>query len=293
MSIAPTDAPQLAAAPVERSELVQRLQMLATSPTFVVGLAIVLFWVVCALFGRHFAPYDPLADDLLGSLAPPSAEHWFGTDQLGRDVFSRVIVGSRDILTVAPVATLLGTIGGTFLGLLMGYLGGAVDEVVGRFIDAFLAIPLVIVALLALAGLGASNVTVIVVIGLSFTPIVARTVRSAVLAERELDYVAAARLRRESTGHVMFAEILPNVVPPILVEATVRLGYAIFTVATLSFIGFGIQPPSPDWGLSIASNYGLIGGGFWWTVLFDALAIASLVVGVNLIADGVAGVFSE
>jgi peptide/nickel transport system permease protein len=234
-----------------------------------------------------------LADDLLGSLAPPSPEHWFGTDQLGRDVFSRVIVGSRDILTVAPLATLLGVLGGAILGLLMGYLGGAVDEVVGRFIDAFLAIPLVIVALLALAGLGASNFTVIVVIGLSFTPLVARTVRSAVLAERELDYVAAAQLRRESTAHIMFVEILPNVVPPILVEATVRLGYAIFTVATLSFIGFGIQPPSPDWGLSIASNYGLIGGGYWWTVLFDALAIASLVVGVNLIADGVAGVFRE
>jgi peptide/nickel transport system permease protein len=293
LSIGPAHAPELATDRVERSELAQRLQMLATSPTFLIGFAIVSFWVVCALFGRRFVPYDPLADDLLGSLAPPSAEHWFGTDQLGRDVFSRVIVGSRDILTVAPLATLLGTIGGAVLGLLMGYLRGAVDEVVGRFIDAFLAVPLVIVALLALAGLGASNLTVIVVIGLSFTPIVARTVRSAVLAERELDYVAAARLRREGTAHIMFVEILPNVVPPILVEATVRLGYAIFTVATLSFIGFGIQPPSPDWGLSIASNYGLIGGGFWWTVLFDALAIASLVVGVNLIADGVAGVFGE
>jgi peptide/nickel transport system permease protein len=293
LSSAPLDAPDLATAQIERSELVQRLQMLATSPTFVVGLAIVLFWIGCALFGRHVVPYDPLADDLLGSLAPPSSEHWFGTDQLGRDVFSRVIVGSRDILTVAPLATLLGTAAGTVLGLLMGYLRGAVDEVVARFIDAFLAIPLVIVALLALAGLGASNLTVIVVIGLSFTPIVARTVRSAVLAERELDYVAAARLRREGTAHIMFVEILPNVVPPILVEATVRLGYAIFTVATLSFIGFGIQPPSPDWGLSIASNYGLIGGGYWWTVLFDALAIASLVVGVNLIADGIAGVFRE
>jgi peptide/nickel transport system permease protein len=287
------DAPDPQIARIERSELAQRLRMLATSPTCLVGLAIVLFWVGCALFGRHLVPLDPLADDLLDSLAPPSAAHWFGTDQLGRDVFSRVIVGSRDILTVAPLATLLGTAAGTVLGLVMGYLGGAVDEIVARFIDAFLAIPLVIVALLALAGLGASNLTVIAVIGLSFTPLVARTVRSAVLVERGLEYVAAAQLRRESAAHIMFAEILPNVVPPILVEATVRLGYAIFTVATLSFIGFGIQPPSPDWGLSIASNYGLIGGGYWWTVLFDALAIASLVVGVNLIADGVAGAFRD
>ncbi|MFO1037554.1 MAG: ABC transporter permease [Geminicoccaceae bacterium] len=276
-----------------RSDLADRLGMLARTPTFLVGAAIVLFWIVCALFGQYFVPYDPLADDILDSLSPPSATHWFGTDQLGRDVFSRVIVGSRDILTVAPLATLLGTLGGTALGLLTGYFRGIVDEVVGRIIDALLAIPLVIVALLALAALGASTFTVIVVIGVFFMPLVARTVRSAVLAERELDYVAAAQLRRESAAHIMFAEILPNVVPPILVETTVRLGYAIFTVATLSFIGFGIQPPSPDWGLSIASNYGLIGGGYWWTVLFDALAIASLVIAVNLVADGIAGVFNE
>ena len=142
---------------------------------------------------------------------------------------------------------------------------------------------------LALVALGPSSVTVIFVIGFTFAPIIARTVRAAVLAERELDYVAAAQLRRESALHVMFVEILPNVLPPILVEATVRLGYAVFAVATLSFIGFGIQAPSPDWGLSISTNYGLIGGGYWWTVLFDGLAIASLVVSVNLVADGIQG----
>src|SRR4029450_4730107 len=131
--------------------------------------------------------------------------------------------------------------------------------------------------------------TVICVIGLTFTPLIARTVRSVVLHERELDYVAAAKLRRENVLYILFVEILPNVTPPILVEATVRLGYAIFAVATLSFMGFGIQPPSPDWGLSISNNYGMIGGGFWWTVLFDSLAIASLVIGVNLLADGVEG----
>jgi peptide/nickel transport system permease protein len=125
------------------------------------------------------------------------------------------------------------------------------------------------------------------VIGFAFAPVVARTVRSAVLSERGLDYVAAARLRGESALYIMFVEILPNILAPISVEATVRLGYAIFTVATLSFIGFGIQPPSADWGLGIAENYALIGGGFWWTVLFDGLAIVSLVVGVNLVADGI------
>jgi len=156
-----------------------------------------------------------------------------------------------------------------------------------------LALPLVIVALLALVALGTSNLTVICVIGFAFMPVIARTVRSAVLSERQLDYVAAARIRNESTIHILFIEILPNVLSPILVEATIRLGFAIFTVATLSFIGFGIQPPSADWGLGISENYGLIPGGFWWTVLFDALAIISLVIGVNLIADGVKGVLDQ
>jgi len=271
----------------ERGRLAELLLALGRSRTFLVGAAILLFWILCALFGEHFTPYDPLADDMINSLMPPSAEHWFGTDQLGRDVFSRVIVGARDILTVAPLATLIATIFGTALGLVTGYFRGLVDDVVSRVLEAFMAMPVVIVALLAIVALGTSKLTVISVIGLSFSPIIARTVRSAVLSERELDYVAAAKLRRENALHVMFVEILPNVLPPILVEATVRLGYAIFAVATLSFMGFGIQPPSPDWGLSVSNNYGMIGGGFWWTVLFDALAIASLVIGVNLLADGV------
>ena len=269
------------------------LRRLLRSSTFVVGALIVLFWIGCAVFGPSLVPHDPFADDLINSLMPPSSEHWFGTDQLGRDVFSRVIVGARDILTVAPIATLLSTILGTALGLTMGYFGGLVDEVLSRLVDAVLALPTVIVALLALTALGTSTTTVLFVIAFSFAPIIARTVRSAVLGEVGLDYIAAAELRRENTFYILFVEILPNVLPPILVETTVRLGYAIFTVATLSFIGFGIQPPSPDWGLSISANYGMIGGGFWWTVLFDSLAIASLVVGINLVADGIEGTLND
>ena len=266
---------------------------LLRSKTFVTGLAIIVFWIFCAMFGAYVVPIDPYADDLLNTLQPPSLEHWFGTDQLGRDVFARVIVGARDILTISPVATLLGTVVGTALGLVTGYFRGFIDDALSRVIEAVLALPLVIVALLALVALGTSNLTVIVVIGFAFTPVIARTVRSAVLVERQLDYVAAARLRNESALHILFVEILPNVMSPILVEATVRLGFAIFTVATLSFIGFGIQPPSADWGLGISENYALIPGGFWWTVLFDALAIVSLVVGVNLVADGVKGALDQ
>lgn len=275
------------AVPTAPGAVAETVRALLRSKTFLVGAAIVLFWIVCALFGSSFVPYDPLSDDIINAFTPPSADHWFGTDQLGRDVFSRVIVGSRDILMVAPLATLVATIAGTALGLLTGYFRGLVDDIVSRILEAFMAIPSVIIALLAIVALGTSKATVIAVIGLSFAPIIARTVRSAVLAERELDYVASAKLRRENALHIMFVEILPNVLPPILVETTVRLGYAIFTVASLSFLGFGIQPPSADWGLAISENYGMMTGGYWWTVSFAAAATASLVVGVNLVADGV------
>ena len=264
----------------------ERIRLLFRNLPFVVGLAILLFWVVMAIAGPWIAPYGADDTDLLNTLTPPSFIHWFGTDQFGRDVFSRVIVGSRDILIVAPLATLLGTVVGTILGLVTGYARGITDDIISRIVDAFLALPLLILAMLIITALGISNTTVIIVIGLSFGLIVGRTVRAAVLSERDLDYVAAANLRGETPLHILFIEILPNVMPPILVETTVRLGYAIFTVASLSFLGLGIQPPSPDWGLSISQNYGLIGGGFWWTVLFYALAIGSLVVGVNLTAEG-------
>jgi peptide/nickel transport system permease protein len=289
MSTVKADLQEVVKADSVKTARHERLSLLLRSGTFMTGFLIVLFWIGCAIFGSSLVAQDPFNGDLMNTLDPPSADHWFGTDQLGRDVFSRVIVGAHDILTVAPLATILGTLLGTALGLVTGYFRGIVDDSISRLVDAILALPLVIIALLALVALGTSNVTVVIVIGVFFAPIIARTVRSAVLSERELDYVAAAQLRGESALYIMFAEILPNILAPILVESTVRLGYAIFTVATLSFIGFGIQPPSPDWGLAISESYGLINGGFWWTVLFDAFAIASLVVGVNLIADGIQG----
>jgi peptide/nickel transport system permease protein len=280
-------APPAAAEPTRKKN--EKLRAVLASGVFRAGAVIVVFWVLCALIGPLLVPYDPYQDDLLSALAPPSLDHLMGTDQIGRDIFSRVIVGSRAILSIAPLATLLGTFVGTSLGLITGYFGGIIDNILSRIIEVLLALPLIIVALLALVALGPSSTTVIFVIGLIFSPLIARTVRAAVLAERQHDYVAAAELRGEGAIHIMFVEILPNVLPPILVETTVRLGYAIFTVASLSFLGFGIQPPSADWGLAISENYGLITGGYWWTVVFDALATASLVVGVNLVADGIQG----
>jgi len=290
-AVAPVVAPaRLSEAQVARRET---LRQLLRSKTFLVGAVIVLFWVFCAIFGYRIAPHDPLAQTF-PQLIGPNRTNPFGTDQLGRDVFSRVLAGARDILTIAPAATLLGIVGGTIIGLITGYFRGRTDDVVSRVVDAVLALPLIVVAVTVLVALGHSTFTLIVVIGLVFTPIVSRTVRAAVLAERQLDYVSAAQLSGERAPYIMFVEILPNVMGPIVVEATVRLGYAIFAVAGLTFLGFGVQPPSPDWALQIADNYSLLAAGtYWWTVLFPALAIISLVVAVNLIADGLSRVLGR
>jgi peptide/nickel transport system permease protein len=271
-------------AKIARREMVHQL---LRSKTFILGNLMVGFWVFWGITGARLTPDDPLAqsDAVLQS---PSSLHWFGTDQLGRDVFSRVLAGASDTLSVAPLATVLGILAGTIIGLITGFWGGGIaDDTISRLIDAVLALPLIVIAVLALVAVGSSNSTLIIVIGFVFTPIVARTVRATVLGERDLDYVQAARLRGERSPYIMGKEILPNVMGPIVVEATVRLGYAIFAVAGLTFLGFGVQPPSPDWSLQIADNYTLLNAGtYWWTVLFPALAIATLIIGVNLIADG-------
>jgi len=270
-----------------------RWRLLLRKATFWVGASIVVFWVVCAVFGHAIAPYNPLAQQLLNANGAPSSAHWFGTDPLGRDVLSRVITGARDILIITPLATILATVLGTALGLAMGYFGGWFDTVASRIVEAILSLPFVIIAFLFIVSLGPSVTTMTVVIGLVFTPLIARTVRTAVLVERHQDYVSASRLLGESPARVMFGEILPNVMPAILVEFTVRLGYAVFAVVTLSFLGFGIQPPTPDWGTDIAANYSGLLAGYWWQTLWPALAIASLVTAVALIADSIEQVLSQ
>jgi peptide/nickel transport system permease protein len=268
----------------------EQLRLLLRSAPFIVGMVLFLWWLVCAIFGQFFVPYNPVNGNLIQFNLAPSGAHWFGTDSLGRDVLSRVIVGSREILIVAVLATVLATAAGTALGLVMGYFRGLIDNVVGRIVDAVLSLPVVILAFLFVVPVGPSARTLILIIGLVFALLIARTVRTAVLQERDQDYIAAARLRDESGAHIMFVEILPNVAGPILVEFTVRLGYAIFAIATLSFLGFGITPPTPDWGADIANSAQYLAAGYWWETLFPALAIASLVVAINLIGDSIEAV---
>lgn len=255
------------------------------SPTASIGVVVLMVWVVCAVAWPLFAPFDPNQFHSEARLQAPSLRFWFGTDQFGRDILSRVLAGSRDILVVAPLATLVGVVGGTCLGLVAGYYRGLVGEAVLRLMDAIMAFPIVPLTLLVVATLGPSLVNVILVIGLVFAPRVARVVYASVLSVRDLNYVAAARLRGEPGSYILFGEILPTITAPIVVEATVRVGYAVFTSATLSFLGLGVPPPAADWGLQIADARTFIQSAPW-SVLFPAMAIASLVIAINLVSDG-------
>ena len=287
----PTQVPRPARSEA-RTARSERLRLLLRTPTVLFGVIVITFWVICALF-PGLAPYNPIFDRDLPTSQPPSWDYPMGTDTNGRDVFSRVLAGSRSVLLIAPAATLLGTVLGTILGLITGYFRGVVDDVTSRLVDAVLSLPLIVTAILIVTAVGSSSrLVVVVIIGLIFTPVVSRTVRAAVLAETELDYVQAARLRGERSPYIMFSEILPNVMSPVVVEFTVRLGYAIFAVATLTFIGFGVQPPSPDWAAQINQYYTFIDP-YWWMTLFPALAIASLVIAVNLVADGIREVYER
>jgi peptide/nickel transport system permease protein len=292
LQIPPPASPVIDVRAERRQRRQEFLRALVRSKTFVVGAIILAFWVIDALFWRAIVPHDPLAVGPIDTLKSPSGSHLFGTDNLGRDVFSRVLAGSSTVLEIAPAATLLGLVAGTAVGLVTGFYRGWVDDIVSRIVDAFLAFPLIVIAVLVLASLGRSTQNIILVIGIIFTPLIARTVRSAVLVEREREYVAAARLRGERGIRIMVWEILPNITGPILVEATVRLAYAIFTAASISFLGLGLQDPSPDWGLQISNGRAYLQVA-WWMVIFPAAALATLVVGVNLVADGLKRVVEE
>jgi peptide/nickel transport system permease protein len=281
----PEIVPAAAPSAKTRSETLKRL---LRSPTFDIAVGIILFWTICAIFGYRIAPHDPTFQTI-DILQKPSGKYPFGTDQIGRDVLSRTLAGARATMIIASCATVIFITLGTALGLMLGYFRGWFDETTGRLIDAFLAIPGIIFLIAVIASLGTSIPTLIITIGLAFTPIVARTVRAAVLAEAGQDYVQAAKLRGERAPYILFVEILPNILPPIVVEGTVRLGYAIFTIAGITFLGLGLQPPNPDWSVDITAGFpnlnDTLHDGYYWTVLFPGLAIISLCVAVAMLAD--------
>lgn len=271
------------------------LSKLVRRPLSLFGAAVVLMFLLLAVIGPTIAPfkYDELARDSNGTIqrrAAPSAEFPFGTDHLGRDVFSRVLWGAREIILIPGIATVLAVALGTSLGLLIGYYGGWLDEIVSRILDSLLAIPALVLALVMLATVGTSPVGIIIVIVLLYTPIVTRVIRSATLNLRSTGYVEAARLRGDSTAYLLFGEILPGVLPALAVEGALRFSYAIFLTASLGFLGLGVQPPSPDWGRMVneaRSQFERVP----WALWYPAGAIALLVIGVNLMADGLRRIF--
>ncbi len=291
--VGPTDG-RTRAQEEARSQRRERLSLLLRKPSFLIGTVIAVFWIACAFFGTAIAPQDPFFQNPLNKLKEPSWAHWFGTDNLGRDVFSRVIVGARLIVFVALGATIIAAIFGTILGLVAGYFKGKVDDALMRTADVFMAMPTIVLALLITSSISSKSMFIVMgIIALVFTPIIARTVRASSLGETELDYVAAARLRTEKTPHILFKEVLPNILPSLLVEFTVRLGYAVFAIATLSFLGAGASPESPDWGTQVATHRGFLNGLNWSATVFPALAIASLAIAVNLVQDALTEAFER
>jgi peptide/nickel transport system permease protein len=261
------------------------LTVITASKVATVGLAIVLFWVAVAIFSL-VTTLDPYAQDVDAVNAPPSAGHLLGTDDIGRDLLARIVHGSRLILTLAPLAVFCALLVGSTLGLTAGYFGGFVDEIVMRVLDAMMAFPTILLYMIIIAAVGPSSVNVVLAITIAGMPGIARLVRSLALDIRTRDYIAAAELRGENPLYMMFVEILPNARGPIIVDAMLRVGYAVFSIGTLGFLGLGVPPPSPDWGSMVARARQFI----WtnpWAVLWPALAISSLVVGLNLFADGV------
>lgn len=274
---------------VTRRTLRQRAQD-AFAPVFasriaLVGLTLVTLWILVAIFAPFITAYGPLEQIRGAQHQGPSGAHILGTDHLGRDLWSRVAFGSRTILTLASLSILCALAVGTTLGLVSGYFGGWTDEIVMRALDAMIAFPPILLYLIIMASLGASAMNVVLAITITGAPGIARLVRSLTLDIRTREYVAAAKLRGERSLYVMFVEILPNARGPIIIDAMLRMGYAVFAIGTLGFLGLGLPPPAPDWGSMVSKGRETI----WinpWPVLWPSLAISTLVVGLNLFADG-------
>ncbi|HAF71081.1 MAG: Binding-protein-dependent transport systems inner membrane component [Acetothermia bacterium 64_32] len=268
------------------SEWRRALGRLWRSRLALVGLAIVVALVVVAVFAPWIAPYSPTKINLRERLKPPSVAHPFGTDDAGRDILSRVIYGSRVTLRICVLVVGL-TLGiGTLLGLISGYFGGWVDEVLMRVSDVFLAFPALILAMAIAAALGPSLENAIVAMVAIWWPRYARVTRGQVLSIREIDFVAAARAAGASSTRIMLRHILPNCISPVVVQATLDLGEVVLTAATLSFIGFGAQPPTPEWGAMVSVGRNFLRD-YWWYTTFPGLAILITVMGFNLLGDAV------
>ena len=272
-----------------RQRLLRWLRMagrrLLNNPLALFGTVVVALFLLMAVFAPIIAPYSYETQFSDALTQPPTLQHIMGTDNLGRDVFSRIVYGSREIISLAGIGTIIAVVIGTVIGMSVSYRGGLVEELVMRLMDSLLSIPASLLALLLVGAVGVSRESVILVLIVVYIPIVARVVRSVVLDVKTKGFVEAAKVRGETTSYILFREILPSVLPALAVESSLRFAYAIFLVSTLGFLGVGVQPPSPDWGQLVyyARTYGVQAP---WMLFYPCAAIALLVVAVNLMADG-------
>ena len=261
--------------------------LLRESPLGIIGAFLVAFWIIMAIGAPWLAPYDPNDNDFdIGIIAPPSAIHWLGTDDQARDILSRIIWGSRIVLTIAPMATLCAYLVGCAMGLLAGYYRGWVDTTLMQVCNVILSFPVLLLYVIIMMKFGPSALNIVVAVTFVASPQVARLVRSQTLELREREYVAAAKMRGEPAWYIMLVEILPNARGPLIVDSCLRMGYTAITIGILGFLGMGLRPPTADWGGMINATYGYVMGGQVLMALAPAIALSSLVVGLSLLADG-------
>jgi peptide/nickel transport system permease protein len=260
--------------------------VLSENPVTAFAFGLFALLLLAAIFGPAIAPYDPLATNTSLALKPPSAAHWFGTDQLGRDIFSRVLVATRLDLTIAFASVILAFLLGAVSGVAAGYFGGWSDRIVGRLADTIMAFPLFVLAMGIVAALGNKVTNIIIATAIINFPLYARVARAEANIRRDAGFVEAARLSGNGEARVLFGHILPNIMPIMMVQMSLTMGYAILNAAGLSFIGLGVRPPAPEWGIMVAEGANFIQSGEWWIALFPGATLMLAVFCFNLLGDG-------
>jgi peptide/nickel transport system permease protein len=261
--------------------------MIGENPVSGISFGLFMLLVLCAIFGPALVPHDPLASNTAMALKPPSAQYWFGTDQLGRDIFSRVVVATRLDLGIAIFSVALVFVLGGLAGVAAGFFGGWIDQFVGRLADTIMAFPLFVLAMGIVAALGNTVTNIVIATAIINFPLYARLARAEANVRREAGYVQAARLTGNGDVRILLTQILPNIMPIMVVQMSLTMGYAILNAAGLSFIGLGVRPPTPEWGIMVAEGAGFIVSGEWWIALFPGAALMLAVFCFNLLGDSV------
>ena len=260
--------------------------VLTQNPITAVAFALFLLILLAAVVGPYIVPYDPLASDTAQALKPPNAQHWFGTDQLGRDVFSRVISATRLDFFIAVASVALVFLMGGLAGVAAGFFGGWTDRIVGRIADTIMAFPLFVLAMGIVAALGNTVQNIVLATAIVNFPLYARIARAEANVRRDAGFVEAARLSGNADWRILVGQILPNVLPILVVQMSLTMGYAILNAAGLSFIGLGVRPPTPEWGIMVAEGAAFMVSGQWWNAFFPGAALMVAVFCFNLLGDG-------